>query len=310
MDPLRLHPQARAALQVQRRAPLTLSGVEAMRQSMVDAIADEAGAGPALDSVSDVDAGGVRVRVYGRARGPFLVYAHGGGWVLGDLDTHDALCRHLARACGWTVVAVDYRRAPEARYPAALQDVERVLAWLPPAATVAVGGDSAGGHLAALAARRSRDTGRPVAAQVLICPVISPAMAYPDLDDYGLSREEMRFFWEAYADDLDDPVLDVSAGDLHGLPPAVVVTAELDVLCAEGERYAAGLQAAGVPVIASRYLGMNHNFPRKPALFDAAHAAVAAVAAALNRCAPGAVDRPDRGTVAGAPAGSGLGGFE
>jgi acetyl esterase len=253
---------------------------------MVDAIVDEAGVGPALDSVSDIDTGGVRVRVYGHADERFLVYAHGGGWALGDLDTHDAFCRHLALSSGWTVVAVDYRRAPEARHPAALQDVERAISWLPAGATVAVAGDSAGGHLAALTARRARDAGRPLAAQVLICPVISPAMAYPDLDDYGLSREEMRFFWEAYAPDLDDPALDAAAGNLTGLPPAVVVTAELDVLCAEGERYAAALQAADVPVIAARFQGMNHNFPRKLALFDAAHAALSTIAASLAQLTP------------------------
>jgi acetyl esterase len=184
------------------------------------------------------------------------------------------------------VLAVDYRRAPEHPWPAAVDDVSRALAWLGDR-RVAVAGDSSGGHLAAVVARRARDAGRPVAAQVLICPVLDPAMDYPDLDDYGLHRDEMRFFWDAFlaGGDPADPDANPSVADPAGLPPAVVVTAELDVLRDEAERYAARLQAAGVPVICTRYQGVNHNFVRKLAIFDAAHAAVAQIAAALHRLA-------------------------
>jgi acetyl esterase len=125
-----------------------------------------------------------------------------------------------------------------------------------------------------------------VAAQVLICPALDPAMAYPELDDYGLHRDEMRFFWDAFlppAVDRSDPDVDPFRADLTGLPPAVVITAEFDVLRDEGERYAAALTAAGVPVVAVRYQGVNHNFVRKLALFDAAHVAVAQIATALAR---------------------------
>jgi acetyl esterase len=288
MDLSRLHPQARSALQAQRRAPLTRAGLADVRRSMADATAAEVGPGPEVRRVETVDAGGVPARRYadGPDDAPALLYAHGGGWVMGDLDTHDGLCRHLAAATGWTVLAVDYRRAPEHPYPAPADDVERALDWLRGTAPrVAVGGDSSGGHLAAVVARRARDAGRPVAAQVLICPVLDAAAAYPDLDDYGLHRDEMRFFWDAFAPagvDRTDPDVNPAAADPAGLPPAVVVTAELDVLRDEAERYAARLQAAGVPVVCTRYQGVNHNFVRKLALFDAAHAAIGQIAAALR----------------------------
>jgi acetyl esterase len=287
MDLDRLHPQARSALRAQRRAPLTRTGLAEVRRSMADATPTEVGAGPELRHVTDVDAGGVPARLYtDRTGGPALLYAHGGGWVMGDLDTHDGLCRRLAAATGWAVLAVDYRRAPEHPYPAPVDDVERALGWLRRSADrVAVCGDSAGGHLAAAVARRARDAGRPVAAQVLLCPVLDPAMAYPELDDYGLHRDEMRFFWDAFAPpgtDRADPDVNPSVADPAGLPPTLVVTAELDVLRDEAERYAVRLQEAGVPVVCSRYQGVNHGFVRKLALFDAAHGAVGQVAGWLH----------------------------
>ena len=292
MDLARLHPQARAALGAQVRAPLTIDNLAEVRASMVAAAAVEVGDGPSLDHVDDVDAGGVPARFYrDDSDGPVLVYAHGGGWVMGDLETHDGLCRHLARASGWAVLSVDYRLAPEAPFPAAVDDVSTAAGWARRYGTVALAGDSAGGQLAAVAARRERDAGRPVAAQVLICPVLDPAMAYPDLDDYGLDSDEMRFFWDAFAPapmDRSHPDLNpFRAADLSGLPPAAVITAELDVLRDEGERYAAALLAAGVPVVAVRHQGVNHNFVRKLALFDAAHVAVAEIATVLRRVRAG-----------------------
>jgi acetyl esterase len=291
MDPTRLHPQARAALGTQIRSPLTRENLAGVRASMVTAAPAEVGAGPDLATVTDVDADGVPARLYAdRADAPVLVYAHGGGWVMGDLDTHDGLCRHLVRATGWSVLAVDYRRSPEVPFPGPLIDLAAALGWaqreVADGRRIAVGGDSAGAHLAAVLARRSAGS---VAAQVLICPVLDPAMDYPDLDDYGLHRDEMRFFWEAFAPpgvDRADPDVDPFRADLAGLPPAIIITAELDVLRDEGERYAAALTAAGVPVVAVRYQGVNHNFVRKLALFDAAHVAVAQIAAGLNRLAP------------------------
>ncbi len=263
-----------------------------VRRSMVQAAPVEVGPGPQIRRAVDVDADGVRCRLYTDSEGdggPAILYAHGGGWVLGDLDTHDGFCRQLAASTGWAVLAVDYRRAPESPYPAAIDDVERALRWLcRSAGRVAVAGDSAGGHLAAVLARRARDAGIPIAAQVLICPVIDPAMDYPDLDEYGLHRDEMRFFWDAYAPpDVDraQPDLSPLRAELTGLAPALVITAELDVLCDEAERYAARLMQAGVPVTASRYQALVHNFPRKLKLFDAAYAAVGQIAATLARVA-------------------------
>ncbi|GIJ51452.1 putative lipase/esterase [Virgisporangium aliadipatigenens] len=299
MDPDRLHPQARAALGGQHRDPLTVDNLDAVRRGMRDATAQEVGPGRPVRRVLDLDAAGVPVRLYddGTAdAAPVLLWAHGGGWVLGDLDTHDGLCRSLALETGWAVLAVDYRRAPEHPYPAAIEDLERVRGWLEASGRahgldperVAVAGDSAGGQLATVVARRARDAGRPVAAQALVCPVVGPATDYPPLDAYGLHRDEMRFFWNAYAPagvDRDHPDLDPLRADLSGMPPTVIITAELDVLCAEAEEYAARLAAAGVPVVCSRYTGLIHNFPRKLALFDAAPFAIAQIAAALRRWA-------------------------
>jgi len=298
VDPTRLHPQARAALSAQPRAPLAATNLVDVRRSMVDATTAEVGEGPSVASVIDVDAGGVPARLYrgGDAEhAPVILFAHGGGWVMGDLDTHDGLCRQLVAASGWAVLAVAYRLAPEHPHPAALEDLSRALHWLRGSAAdrhrldphrIAVAGDSSGGHLAAVIARRARDAGAGLAAQILICPVLDPAADYPPLDDYGLHREEMRFFWDAYAPagtDRTHPDLNPLGADPTGLPPAVVITAELDLLRDEGERYAARLLRAGVPVVAARYQGMIHNFPRKLAMFDAAHAVMAQIGAVLRR---------------------------
>lgn len=298
MDSARLHPQALAALGVRERVPLTMDTVAAAREGMRAAAPVEVGPGPRLRDVVDIDADGVGTRLYRdgtETPTPVVVYIHGGGWVLGDLDTHDGFCRQLAADTGWAVLAVDYRRAPESPFPAAVDDVTRVLGWLRgsgaagyglDAARIAVAGDSAGGHLAAVSARRARDAGRPVVAQVLICPVVGPEADYPKLDEYGLHRDDMRFFWDAFAPpgvDRDHPDLSLLHADLAGLPPALVITAELDVLCDEAELYAARLMRAGVPVVCTRYQGLIHNFPRKLALFDAASGVIAQIAATLRR---------------------------
>ncbi|HKT03668.1 MAG TPA: alpha/beta hydrolase fold domain-containing protein, partial [Rugosimonospora sp.] len=166
MDPTRLHPQARAALAVQQRAPLTVPALAEVRHSMSAATAVEVGPGPAVETVLDVDAHGVPARLYrdgAAARTPIVVFAHGGGWVMGGLDTHDGLCRHLVAASGWAVLAVDYRLAPEHPFPAALDDVYTVLLWAAGHAAelgfdperIAVAGHSAGGGLAAAVALRA-----------------------------------------------------------------------------------------------------------------------------------------------------------
>jgi acetyl esterase len=294
-----VYPQTRQAIGAQEKVPLTRDRIAEVRRSMVDAIGAEVGTGPSLESVGDVDADGVPARLFrptADAALPVAIYLHGGGWVLGDLDTHDGLCRLLADRSGCAVLALDYRRAPEHPYPAAFEDLERAVDWLrgPAGAEhgldptrLAIAGDSAGGHLAAAGARRGRDRGAPFAFQVLFCPVIEPEQRYPDLDEFGLNRDEMAFFWDVFAPpgeaDRTHPDLAPLRADLTGLPPALVVTAELDVLRDEGEAYAAALAAAGVPTVAVRYPGLNHNFQRKLALFDAAPLAVAQAGEALRR---------------------------
>jgi acetyl esterase/lipase len=294
-----LYPQAQASIGAQEKVPLRLDRLGESRRSMVDAVPAEVGAGPPLPVVRDVDAGGVPARLYvpaGADGAPVVVYLHGGGWILGNLDTHDGICRLLADRSGCAVLAVDYRLAPEHPYPAAFDDLDRAVGWLRAGgaaayrldpARLAIAGDSAGGHLAAVGARRARDAGEPYACQVLACPVIDPRMRYPDLDAYGLDRDEMRFFWDAFAPpgrcDRTHPDLDPFAADLAGLPPALVITAEFDILRDEAEAYAAALAAAGVATVAVRYPGLNHNFLRKLAMFDAAPLAVAQAADALRR---------------------------
>jgi acetyl esterase/lipase len=306
MTPMTLYPQARAAIDAQEKVPLALDRVAEARQGMVDGTAVEVGPGPRLASVTDVDAGGVPCRLYCPERPdrtPVVVYLHGGGWVLGDLTTHDGLCRLIASRSRCAVLALDYRRAPEHPYPAAFDDLDRAVDWLRgtgaarfglDASRLAIAGDSAGGHLAAVGARRARDRGEPYRYQVLGCPVIDPAQRYPDLDAYGLTSAEMRFFWDSFAPpgrvDRAHPDLSPLNADLAGLPPALVITAEYDILRDEGEAYAAALATAGVPTVAVRYPGVIHNFHRKLALFDAAELAIAQMGAALG-CLRGHVQR-------------------
>jgi acetyl esterase len=204
-------------------------------------------------------------RIYAPVRGdslPALLYMHGGGWVVGDIDSHDSVCRALAGRAGCIVLSLDYRLAPEHRFPAALDDSWAGLVWLHENAAaigadpdrLAVGGDSSGGNLAAVVARWARERGGPrIAAQVLIYPVTNYDLDTPSYETmgtgYGLTRESMRWYWEQYlADPGDGASPDASplrARDLTGLAPALVITCELDPLASEGSAYAAALGAAG-----------------------------------------------------------------
>lgn len=294
-----LHPQSRAWIDSLPAAPP--ADVATMRAGMQTQSLRFAGPPPDLPGVRDEVVGGVPVRVYPGGDGPrpTVLVLHGGGWVGGDLETHDVTCRRLTLASGWTVVAVDYRRPPEHVFPAALEDVLAVAAGLraggDPAVDpgrLAVLGDSAGGTLAAVAARRVRDAGAPpFLLQVLVYPVIDAAMdtvSYADFaTGYGLTAVSMAGFWQAYGvTDLDDPdACPARAGDLRGLPPAYVLTAEYDPLRDEGEAYAVALAEAGVSVVARRCLGAIHGFWRLPATFDAGRLAIAEVAAVLREIA-------------------------
>lgn len=294
-----LHPQARAAIEAERAEAgpaVSDPGVDldAFRRGM--AAAELAEERPALAYVRDVDADGVRCRLYRpRPGAPLLLYAHGGGWVLGDVDTHDRFTRELALRTGWAVLSVDYRRAPEHPFPAPLDDVRTALAWARRRASehdvdgslVVGAGDSSGANL--IAGLSVREPGA-FATQVLVYPPLDPSGDHPSYsseDPMLLPATEMRWFWRAYAPDTDartDPrVAPMLAADLSAMPPTYLLTAEHDILRDEGEAFAARLADAGVRVVAQRALGMTHGFWRRPWQFDAADDAVDQLAAALRR---------------------------
>lgn len=250
-----------------------------------------------------VAGGEISVRIYSPAgEGPFpaLVYYHGGGWVIGNLDTVDVPCRMLANRAGCVVISVDYRLAPEHKFPTAAEDAYAAVEWVAEHAAsigvdperIAVGGDSAGGNLAAVVALMAREQGGPTLAyQMLIYPVTNHSY---DTDSYRnnpegyfLTKNTMVWFWNHYLGDEQDgqnpyasPLL---AKDLSGLPPALVITAGFDPLRDEGEAYAARLKAAGVPVEATRYDGMIHGFFWMPGVLAGAHDGINQAANALKQ---------------------------
>ena len=247
--------------------------------------------------------GEIPVRVYtpeGRAPFPVLVYFHGGGWVIGNLETHDGVCRHLANAAGTVVVSVDYRLAPEHPFPASGEDAYAATRWVAANAAViggdakriAVGGDSAGGNLAAVVSLMARDRGGPpLVFQLLVYPVTDTPSANTasyreNAEGYFLTAKMMHWFWNHYCGknpDLSDPYLcPLRAKDLKRLPPALVVTAEFDPLRDEGEAYAARLREAGNQADLKRYPGMIHGFFGMGPLLIKAREATKDAAAALR----------------------------
>ena len=257
------------------------------------------GEGEPVAEVREVRIGEVPVRTF-RPEGvgpfPVVVYLHGGGWIMGTLDSYDSLLRALANASGAIVAGVEYRLAPEHRYPAALEDALATIRWMASNAgdlggdgtRLALVGDSAGGNLAAVAARRLRGE-LPVALQVLVYPVIDAAFDTPSYvefsEGHGLSRASMQRFWRLYldgADPADPDAVPLHAGDLAGVAPAFVLTAEEDVLRDEGEAYAAALGDAGVPTELIRWPGTIHGFFRWLAVTPAAREAIDAVGARLR----------------------------
>ena len=247
--------------------------------------------------------GEIPIRIYvpeGDRPFPVFVYYHGGGWVIGSVATHDSTCRQIANAAGCMVVSVDYRLAPEHKFPAAADDAYRATEWAFCHAgslgadphRVALGGDSSGGNLAAAVCLMARDRAsfRPVL-QVLIYPIVDYNLNTPsyreNAEGYVLTRATMKWFWECYLEEKEDGshpyASPLRAEDLSGLPAALMITAEYDPLRDEGEAYAARLRDAGVPVTQTRYDGMVHAFFRRTALFDKAKAAMQEVADALKR---------------------------
>ncbi len=268
--------------------------------------------GGPIEEVADIEnrviagpAGELALRIYtpqGQPPFPVLVYFHGGGWVIGNLDTHDSVSRTLARHASCVVVSVDYRLAPEHKFPAAVDDAYWATQWVAEHASelkgdpdrIAVGGDSAGGTLAAVICLRTRDCRGPhPICQMLIYPVTNLASfdtrSYREQEDfYPLTIESMAYLRDHYLNEEKDyrnpwasPLL---ADDLSNLPPAIIVTAEFDVLTAECEDYAKRLKASGVQVVYRCYDGMIHGFFRYGALSGQARQAQLETAAELRRC--------------------------
>lgn len=215
---------------------------------------------------------------------PVLVYFHGGGWVLGSIDTHDGLCRAIANLADCIVVSVEYRLAPENRFPAAAEDAYAATRWVYEHADrlgyqgkLAVAGDSAGGNLATVACLMARDRGGPpIDYQMLLYPITDHDLqtdSYREFaDGYMLTRDSMQWFWDQYLpapEERNHPYASpLQAEDVAGLPPAYVLTAAYDPLLDEGEAYAGRLDAAGVPTTLKRFEGTIHGFLRRHKLMD------------------------------------------
>jgi acetyl esterase len=308
-----LDPQAKAVIELAIKAGRppyhTLSPKEA-RQLFLETRPFSTPAPPAIGTVRNLAAEGpvgqIPLRLY-RPAGvsdatplPVYVYFHGGGWVIGDLESHDVLCRQLTAESGACVIAVDYRLAPEHKFPAAADDAWAATRWIVghaaelgvDAGRLAVGGDSAGGNLAAVVALMARDAGGPaIALQVLIYPVTDvgrESPSYADFaDGYMLTRDSMRWFTAHYLGRKEEAndwrVSPLRAPSLAGLPPALILTAGFDPLRDEGAAYATRLREAGVTVDYVSFGGMIHGFVGMGRVLDSALRAVSLIGAALKQ---------------------------
>lgn len=300
-----LHPQAVAAIELWSRGPSVsdpdfgAQGIQEQRRLALEAAAAEPK--EPVEHIEDVDADGVPARLYrpevttgSTADAGAIVFLHGGGFVFGDVDTHDAQSRRIANRSGMAVLAVDYRRPPEHRFPAAADDVDTVVSWLMvngpdvglDITRLVALGDSAGGNLALVAALRNPNA---FAATVLVYPFIDPSgeRHTPERDNNGLSGGECAWFWRQYAGspgDLGNPdFAPIDSIALGMLPPTLVIAAEHDILRDEDEELARRLERAGVTVRLSTYAGMIHGFWRHPEMFDAAEESLAEITDFLRR---------------------------
>ena len=299
-DAMNLEPKAQAFVEALAAAnlPLFEAGTPEEGRALVKAlrpptapreiahVSDHAAPGPAGD---------IPVRLYRDSDTPVaaILYLHGGGWVLGGIEDGDAFARELAATSACEIWSVAYRLAPEARYPAAVDDAQAALVWLAARTDLPIVllGDSAGGNLATVIAARARDAGGPtVALQVLAYPVTDAGM---DTESYAtfaagplLTAPLMAWFWDHYAPDpamrAHPDASPLRAASLAGLPPALVLVAENDPLRDEGEAYARAMQAAGVPVTLKRYDGQIHSFLTMVGAFDGGAEALADIAAAIR----------------------------
>ena len=313
-----LHPQAKAllALMIERGVPPTHTlNPEDARRLYLERRHFTQPAPPEVGEVRALQAtgphGAIALRLYrplqsaDRKPLPVLVYFHGGGWVIGDLDTHDTLCRQLANGAGIAVVAVHYRLAPEHRFPAAVDDSLAATRWVHDhagslgldASRIAVGGDSAGGNLAAVVAIAARDAGRdgaaafPLAFQLLIYPATDMRRVADSHrrngEGYLLTRDTIGYFHDHYitdpAHDLDWRASPLLHPDLAGLPPALVLTAGFDPLRDEGLQFAQRLSEAGNQATHISFERQIHGFVTMGRVIDEANMAVALCAAELRR---------------------------
>jgi acetyl esterase len=297
------HPQAQQLLDMVAESgapPLTELTPDEVRQ--VPAVLMElVGPGPEVASARDIDipgpAGAIPARVYEPVPDPAgtVVYYHGGGWVFGSLDDFDAVCRALAVASGARLVSVDYRLAPEHRFPAATDDAFAALVWVAErylGGPIVVAGDSSGGNLATVSALRASEAGGPeIALQVLVYPVVDCDLTRPSYAEYTdtkllLNKAEMAWFWDHYVPDEAERAhlyaSPIRASSLEGLPPAYIVIAQHDPLRDEGLAYAAALEAAGVPARVARYEDQIHVFFVLVNLMESADRAVDEAGAAIR----------------------------
>jgi len=304
-----LHPQAKAFLDMlaSSGAPplekLPLSEARAVIPERINAGFPEEPMAELQNRTVPGPAGPIPVRVYRPAKNetlPVLIFFHGGGFVIGNLDTHDRMCRALANASGCAIIAVDYRLAPENKYPAAVDDAYAVTKYVAEHAAefgidpnrIGVGGDSAGGNLATVVCLLSRDRGGPrLKFQLMIYPLVDHFDKSPSMqqfaEGYFLTRAGMDWFKDSYLPSreagLEASASPMYAKDVAGLPPAMIVTAECDPLRDQGEAYARKLQDAGVPVELKRYEGMIHVFLQFAAVLDTAKVAMKDMASALRK---------------------------
>jgi len=273
---------------------------DALNQSMISGDAVPVAAVEEHDAPSA--AGPIKLRLYrpvaAAAPQPAILFVHGGGFIVGSLDSHDEMCRELALRSGAVVVAVGYRLAPETVFPGALDDCRAALRWLHDRAAavgvdagrLAICGDSAGGNLAIGSALWARGQDIALRHLGLIYPALDPACASASAHELGsgfiLTRAFIQWFWSAYLGEDGDPLdprVAVATADLTGLPPISLATAEYDPLRDEGEAFAQAARAAGVEVIARRYLGMIHGFASMPQATPVASRAIADLAADIAR---------------------------
>jgi acetyl esterase len=308
---LTLHPEVQFLLALRERmGAVALSalppeqGRRLLRREALVHVGEPVEVGAVRELVLDTVHGPLKARHYAPVRGserrPLLVFLHGGGFVLGDLETHDAACRLLCRHAELHVLAVDYRLAPEHPFPAGLEDASAAFAWArahaeelgADPARIAVGGDSAGGNLAAALSQLAVREGTPVPAlQLLLYPALDRTVDRESMGHFAegffLTRADIAWFHDHYtgtvgADRSDPRISPLVCRELSGLPPALVITAGFDPLRDEGEAYAAALQAAGTPVTLRRFDGLVHGFANMVGVSQACRATVVEIASMLR----------------------------